>query len=67
MRYDKTFVTSDKLAATLMYAYYRNVRFVYLYRDEHIKINADLFPDSTAGPLENVPSFMRYAFVLSRQ
>ena len=48
--YDKIFVTSDKLAA--LYAYYRNVRFVYLYRDQS---------------KQPYPTLVRYVFVIANR
>ena len=62
VKYNKVFVTSDKLAA--MYAYYRNVRFIYLYRDAHFDISE--FTSDFKDPLPNLPDCIRYAFTLSR-
>ena len=52
-RYNKVFVTGDRLAA--MYAWYRGIRFVYMQYQEH-------FEDE----LPNFTSFFRYSFVMRR-
>ena len=49
-KYDKVFVTSDKLAA--LYAYYRDVRFIYLYRDQS---------------KQPYPTLVRYVFVIAKR
>lgn len=63
VRYGKVFVTSDKLAA--LYAYFRNVRFIYLNRDEHFNFDVVTGADDV-DPLSHMPNFFRYSFVISR-
>ena len=54
VRYNKVFVTSDKLAS--LYAYYRGVRFILLKRDD---------THFTPALTTRVP-FLRYSYILSR-
>lgn len=62
-RYNKVFVTSDKMAA--LYAWYRGVRFIYMRRQENLGGNGE--GEGGKGSLPSLPLFYRYTFNMSNR